>query len=813
MTSRHQLIRWAYFDALANVIDKFVPGDPSLWKVIEESVGNLNFEIFDGILVDWGEDKTAYTTEQWNELLRVPGLTKVEMVDPATAPITIQIRARSRYADDVVSLLQSYFSVMGENAPKFVQKLRIITVTGPKPDKIAALKGSLEKLVLFGAKSGLFDPLFQEARIMGAGDPVAWDYSLPVDERATTFMEYIRVSKRHVLSSKFVIKETGSKFKDGDVVTTVSPLDILSPVRDPQEQNFRRGLDPLTLILGLQARYSGEYSKIVHRELEMLTAFRDRGVSLAYATELYPFSSFLEIHDGFRETYVRNFEAETKNSFLYISRPFDSRNSVEVRKFERFCARLDAMPGVRTHLLGLEFGLCLSIARLAAKESGMMLFDVVLKQLMQWDRQQVGYERCLLMWVPDEIKRDIEKIARHYDISILASGQRQERSVLSIVNEKDELQEIPAADLMAIVQAQSESAVMGTWLYEDDRRPAYGFERANIYPDRFLRRSTQKNKLEMEVGNLLPAYFSGDLSRISLQRGSFSYPLGALRWSDGFATHIEAGGQTHGLSRHNPRSMGLTVVDDAVRWMVTHGTLPDAAIGAIYVSLPGGDIQSLASKQRAALSLAFDGMMSACKEYGIRVRNVRYSAHSGPSQQFELVFRVSKPIDPKKNFTISGFRMEDEVLYAVGPKPPFVDAGSKILPYVRVVSNHVTELVSGNQLALYKNLCHCIDESLLSSMRPVSHGGIAEALGEMALWSGMGAKIKPSVPTIELFSGAPGRFVVGVLPQFVKNFEAIVPSEMYTQLGTSGGKKVLSLPLDELFESRKELANLREEVI
>ncbi len=811
MTSRYQLIRWAYSQSAGKDAERFVPGDPSLWEVIEDNVGTLEFQIFDGLLVDWGDDKTPLGKDVWADLLTFPGISKVEF-PLVESPLSIQVRSKSRFADDLVSLLMSYFSITHQPAPKLLQKIRIITVVGSKIDKVSTLRGSLEKLIQFGAKSGIYDPVFQEARIVGTSDAVGWGVA-EEDLEPINFMDFIRQSRRHPLSSKFVVKETGSKFKDGDIVTTVSPLDILNSPREPGTKIFKRGLEPLTLVLGLQARYSDEYSKIVHRELESVAAFRERGVSLAYATEVYPFSSFLEIFDGFRETYIRNFESTSSNCFLYISRPYDSRNSIETRKFERFCSSIEAVEGVRTHQLGLEYGLCISIARLAAKVSGMMLFDVVLKQLIVWDRLQTGYERCLLMWLPDTVKRDIEKIARQYDISILATGQGQVRTMLSIVNEADNVEEITAADLLDIVQTQSESAVMGTWTYEDDRRPTYGFERANIYPDRFLMRSTQKNKLEMEVGNLLSSYFSGDLSRVSLQRGSFSYPLGALRWSDGRSTFIEAGGQTHGLSKHNPRLMGVSVVDEAVRWMITQGALPEYSLGAVFVSLPGTDIQSLSSKQRAALSLAFDGMMSACKDFGIRVTNIRYSPHSGPAQQFELVFRVSKTINPKQNFTIPGFRMEDEVLYAVGPKPPFVDAGSKILPYVRVVSNHVTELSVTAQLVLYNNLSRCINDSLLSSMRPVPHGGIAEALGEMTLWSGMGAKIKPSVPTIEVFSGAPGRFVVGVLPQFSKNFESIIPSEMYTHLGTSGGKKVLSLPLDELFESRKELANPREEVV
>lgn len=815
MSARYQLVKWIYPDVMASSAERFVPGDPSLWKVIEDGVGGLGFSYAEGLLIDWGDVKPALTESMALDLFSFSGITETAVVSSEDS-LAIHVRAKSKIADDVSSVFLLYLATHQIPVPRLLQKVQVINVRpgDASPDKFDALQNSLLKLVQFGSKSGLFDPFFQEARVVGPGDTLGWEFSTGDDEENSfSFLEHVRITRRHPLSAKYVIKETGSKFKDGDVINTVSPLEILGTHKGAPAYQVRRGFDPLTLILGLQARYSAHYSKIVHRSLEMITGFRERGVSLAYATELYPFASFVEIFDGFRETYIKSFDSTSSKAFLYLSRPFDSRNGFETRKIERFCRKLEAISGVNLHVFSLEYGLCLSLARLAAKEVGIMLFEVALKQVIQWERLHTGYERCLLIWVSDEAKRDVEKLAKLYDVSTLVTGQRHERPYLSIVSEKDEIQDIPVADLMAAVQAQSDAAVMGTWTYEEDRRPAYGFERANVYPDRFLKRSTQKNKLEMEVGNLLSSYFVGDLSRISLQRGSFSYPLGALRWSDGQQTCIEAGGQTRGISKINPRLTGVVLVDDAVRWLLSQGALPMGALGAVYVSMPGAELQGLSSKQRAMLSLAFDGIMSACKDFGIRVTNVRYSPHSGPAQQFELIFRVTSPVDPKKNFIIPGFRIEDEVLYAVGPKPPFVDAGSKILPYVRVVSNNVTELSLGDQLMLYKLISACMDESLVASMRPVSYGGLAEALGEMALWSGLGAKIRPSVPTIELFSGAPGRFVIGVLPQNVKAFEAIIPSEMYTNLGTSGGKKVLSLPLDELFESRKELANPREEVV
>jgi hypothetical protein len=72
----------------------------------------------------------------------------------------------------------------------------------------------------------------------------------------------------------------------------------------------------------------------------------------------------------------------------------------------------------------------------------------------------------------------------------------------------------------------------------------------------------------------------------------------------------------------------------------------------------------------------------------------------------------------------------------------------------------------------------------------------------MSLWGDMGAQIRPTVSTVELFSGSPGRFLIGVLPQEAKKFEASFKSELIVQVGTTGGEKIFGLTLQKLRESR-----------
>jgi phosphoribosylformylglycinamidine (FGAM) synthase-like enzyme len=76
------------------------------------------------------------------------------------------------------------------------------------------------------------------------------------------------------------------------------------------------------------------------------------------------------------------------------------------------------------------------------------------------------------------------------------------------------------------------------------------------------------------------------------------------------------------------------------------------------------------------------------------------------------------------------------------------------------------------------------------------------SMAEMSIWGGIGIQLRPSLNAIELFSAAPGRLIVGVLPQEAKAFEARLKTEMCMPLGTTGGEKVLGMPLSELRLSR-----------
>jgi phosphoribosylformylglycinamidine (FGAM) synthase-like enzyme len=254
----------------------------------------------------------------------------------------------------------------------------------------------------------------------------------------------------------------------------------------------------------------------------------------------------------------------------------------------------------------------------------------------------------------------------------------------------------------------------------------------------------------------------------------------------------------------DPRAAGIASFDSALRGLVAMGAEPSGGVGFLWIAQPeDSENVSETSAKWAAYVLALEGACAWAKSFDFKLHSINGGGVSFPGSRNEVFVDLRSRIQAASQVMVPGFRMDGELLYVVGPRPAFMDAGSKILDHVtRVISNHTSKLNPELQLKLYRELHRLAQQGIVTSLRSVGEGGVAEALGEMALWSGKGAQIRPNIPIIELFSGAPGRLVVGILPQEAKRFEALIPAEQLTPIGVVGGEKILGLPLTRLFEIR-----------
>jgi phosphoribosylformylglycinamidine synthase len=90
----------------------------------------------------------------------------------------------------------------------------------------------------------------------------------------------------------------------------------------------------------------------------------------------------------------------------------------------------------------------------------------------------------------------------------------------------------------------------------------------------------------------------------------------------------------------------------------------------------------------------------------------------------------------------------------------------------------------------------------LTLAHDAAEGGLAVALAEAALWSGMGARLELEEDAVTWFGEGGGQAVVSVSPDDVTLLEAIP----HRRLGVAGGRSILGVSLDDLGGAYGELA-------
>ncbi len=102
----------------------------------------------------------------------------------------------------------------------------------------------------------------------------------------------------------------------------------------------------------------------------------------------------------------------------------------------------------------------------------------------------------------------------------------------------------------------------------------------------------------------------------------------------------------------------------------------------------------------------------------------------------------------------------------------------------------------GRERRLQAFIREAVERGLVASAQDVSGGGLAVALAECAIWSGLGARLRlgvPSSPAVELFGESPSRLVVTSQPRHAPALELLarqhgLPVE---RLGVVGGARLV----------------------
>ncbi|HEY8867955.1 MAG TPA: phosphoribosylformylglycinamidine synthase subunit PurL [Candidatus Limnocylindrales bacterium] len=199
------------------------------------------------------------------------------------------------------------------------------------------------------------------------------------------------------------------------------------------------------------------------------------------------------------------------------------------------------------------------------------------------------------------------------------------------------------------------------------------------------------------------------------------------------------------------------------------------------------------------LSEAVRGLGDACRALGLPVTGGNVSLYNEspagailPTPEIGVVGLL----DDVELLNGPAFTSDGDLIVIVGEAAPGL-VGSD---YARIggtaVEDGAPSLDLAREASLQAFIREAIARGLVASAQDVSGGGLAVAIAECAIWSGLGARVRLGVvhsPAVELFGESPSRLVISTRPRFAPAVLLLarqhgLPVE---QIGVVGGERVV----------------------
>jgi phosphoribosylformylglycinamidine synthase subunit PurL len=217
----------------------------------------------------------------------------------------------------------------------------------------------------------------------------------------------------------------------------------------------------------------------------------------------------------------------------------------------------------------------------------------------------------------------------------------------------------------------------------------------------------------------------------------------------------------------DPYSGAAGCVAEACRNVVAVGAEPIALVDHLQSGDPSDPGVYWAFRQ------SLTGMADYCKAFGLPVVGGKVSFYNEDS----ATGRAIKPspialvvglIERQEGITTMGFKAEGDAVVVVGETRPELGGTEYAAKFPVPARSYVPPRPDArSDLATCRAILKLVDRGLVSAAHDCSSGGLAVALAEMSIASGLGARVDVSkVPTscaseVEtLFSESHGRFVV-----------------------------------------------------
>jgi phosphoribosylformylglycinamidine synthase len=266
------------------------------------------------------------------------------------------------------------------------------------------------------------------------------------------------------------------------------------------------------------------------------------------------------------------------------------------------------------------------------------------------------------------------------------------------------------------------------------------------------------------------------------------------------------------LSERAPKLMGAYVVDEAVRNAVaTGGNIRSMALLDNFswpdpVQHP--DQNPDGCRKCAQLVLACEGFSEAALAYRLPIISGKDSMkndyifpkdHEKEGEKISvmptLLASLIGIVDHPSHGVSSDLKKDGNLLYEVGGRGRGL--GASLFERVEGLRKAYSlfEIDFDKNVETYKDMARMIESGIIRSAHDISDGGLLAAIAEMALGGEVGAKVELSLYERdlldELFSEAPGRFVVEVDPDDSENFEKSLSNSPWRRIGLVGGADLL----------------------
>ncbi len=422
-------------------------------------------------------------------------------------------------------------------------------------------------------------------------------------------------------------------------------------------------------------------------------------------------------------------------------------------------------------------GVDVHLDRVPLREDGMTAAEIMISE---------SQERMVAVVAPEKLA-EVEDVFAKWELACAALGEVTDTGLLRCFFDGEEVGSIAACELTDA--------------------PRYDVGRQARFPSAAPRRDAPAEGTPADVLRLLGSQNIASRAWVyeqydhlvqsrTVRRPGLDGAVLELPGGRGLAVSLDGSGR---LARLDPRVGGSLAVFEAARNVACVGGRPIAMTNCLNFGNPEKD------EVGWELAEAIEGMALACEALdtpivsgNVSLYNETDGAAIHPTPTVGCIGLVEEVA------AVPGRWRDGDVVLALGAGATRLDGSEYEAVCLGRTDGELEQLDLEAEAALVAALWKLAPE--VSLLHDVSEGGLAIALAECALWSGIGAELDLGWDTVTLFGEGAGQAVVACSADIARRIEALDVAS--TEIGRVGGDSLLGLELQELASTYGGLARM-----